>query len=71
MCTITLSYDPCLYEDHGDLPPLPEDKEFYTPEELRDILMEDLRAIYNNPNGTMPIERALDITRNAVEHEYA
>lgn len=25
---------------------LPEDKEFYTPEELRDVLIKDLRDIY-------------------------
>ena len=27
--------DPWLYEDHGDLPPLPEGKETFTPEEVR------------------------------------
>ena len=38
--------DPWLYEDHGDLPPLPEGKEYFTPEEVRDMLMEDLQEIY-------------------------
>ena len=56
MCTITLSYDPWLYEEHGALPSLSE--------EVKDLLIAD-------PNGTMPIEKALDITLKAVEYEYA
>ena len=39
--------DPWLYEDHGDLPPLPEGKESFNLEELRDILISDLNEIYD------------------------
>ena len=35
--------DPSLYDDSS---PLPEEKEFYTPEELREILINDLNEIY-------------------------
>jgi hypothetical protein len=35
--------DPTLYEDSA---PQPEEKEFYTPEELRDILISDLKDAY-------------------------
>ena len=35
--------DPTLYENSA---PLPEEKEFYTPEELRDILVSDLKEVY-------------------------
>lgn len=42
--------DPWLYEDHGDLPPLPAGKETFTPEEVRTMLMEDLREIYGVRN---------------------
>lgn len=38
--------DPWLYEDHGDLPQLPEGKESYTPEEVLDIIVKDVRKIY-------------------------
>lgn len=38
--------DPWLYEDHGDMPTLPEGKEYFTLEELRSMLKEDLREIY-------------------------
>lgn len=34
--------DPSLYDDCA---PLPEEKEFYTPEELREILISDLNEI--------------------------
>lgn len=36
--------DPSLYEEHDDLPLM--DKEYYTPEELRDMLIGDLRETY-------------------------
>ncbi len=35
--------DPKLYQDST---PLPEGKDFYTPEELREILISDLNDIY-------------------------
>ena len=38
--------DPWLYEDHGDMPSLHENKEFLTVEELRDTLLTDLHTIY-------------------------
>ena len=38
--------DPWLYEDHGDLPPLPEGKDTFTLEELREILISDLNEVY-------------------------
>lgn len=38
--------DPWLYEDHGDLPTLPEGKESFTPEEAYDLIMSDIRKIY-------------------------
>lgn len=37
--------DPWLYEDHGDLPQLQEGKESYTPEEVLDIIVKDVREI--------------------------
>jgi hypothetical protein len=37
--------DPSLYEDDG-LPALPEGKDSYTPEEVRDLLISDLNSIY-------------------------
>ena len=37
--------DPWLYEEGGDLPPLPE-KESFTPEEVIDIITKDIRRIY-------------------------
>ena len=36
--------EPSLYEDAGL--PLPEGKDCYTPEELRDLLISDLKSIY-------------------------
>jgi hypothetical protein len=36
--------DPSLYEDDGLT--LPEGKDSYTPEELRDLLISDLKSIY-------------------------
>ncbi|MBR0265638.1 MAG: hypothetical protein IJQ60_17355 [Prevotella sp.] len=48
--------DPWLYEEHSDLPSVSE--------EVRDLLTAD-------PNGTMSIEKALDITLKAVEYEYS
>lgn len=38
--------DPWLYEDHGDLSPLPEGKETFTLEEMRNILINDLNVTY-------------------------
>jgi len=38
--------DPWLYEDHGDLPPLPEGKDSFTPEEAFDLIIKDIRKIY-------------------------
>ena len=34
-----------LYEDHGDIP-LFEEKDSYTPEEVLDIILKDVRKIY-------------------------
>ncbi len=39
--------DPWLYEDHGDLPPLPEGKDTFTPDEAYEIIMNDIRHIYS------------------------
>ncbi len=41
MCTITLSYN-----EEDDLMALPEGKDSYTPEELRELLISDLNSIY-------------------------
>lgn len=38
--------DPWLYEDHGDLPSLPEGKDSFTPEEAFDLIINDIRKIY-------------------------
>lgn len=38
--------DPWLYEDHDDLPPLPEGKETFTPEEALELILNDIRGIY-------------------------
>lgn len=38
--------DPWLYEDHGNMPSLHENKELLTVEELRDTLLTDLHTIY-------------------------
>lgn len=38
--------DPWLYEDHGDLPPLPEGKDSFTPEEAFDLIINDIHKIY-------------------------
>lgn len=38
--------DPWLYEDHGDLPPLPEGKESFTLEEAYDLIVKDVCQIY-------------------------
>ena len=43
--------DPWLYEDHGDLPPLPAGKETFTPEEVLDIIMKDVRHIYETEDA--------------------
>ncbi|MBQ8127634.1 MAG: hypothetical protein IJ176_04465 [Prevotella sp.] len=43
--------DPWLYEDHGDLPQLPADKESYTPEEALNLILEDVRQIYRDNNA--------------------
>ena len=54
MCTVTLSYNekdkanPTLYVDSV---PLPEDKEYYTPEELRSLLISDINEIYGVKNA--------------------
>ena len=37
--------DHWLYENHGDLP-LHEEKETYTPEEVLDLILKDIRKIY-------------------------
>ena len=46
--------DPWLYEDHGDLPPLPEGKETFTPEEALDIILKDIRQIYQEDAVCFP-----------------
>ncbi|MBR2238887.1 MAG: hypothetical protein IJ887_13655 [Prevotella sp.] len=38
--------DPWLYEEHEELSPLPGNKEHYTLEELREILINDLDEAY-------------------------
>ena len=38
--------DPWLYEEHEELSPLPGNKERYTLEELREILINDLDEVY-------------------------
>lgn len=43
--------DPWLYEDHGDVPPLPEGKETFTPEEALDIILKDIRHIYETEDA--------------------
>ena len=47
--------DPWLYEDHGDLPPLPEGKETFTLEEFREILLDDIREIYNEKDDGVSV----------------
>lgn len=47
--------DPWLYEDHGDLPPLPQAKETFSLDEFRDILIDDLRDIYNVKDETVSV----------------
>ncbi len=42
---LTDEHDAWLFEDHGDMP-LPKDKELFTPEEAYDIIMDDIRKIY-------------------------
>ena len=46
--------DPWLYEDHGDLPPMPEGKETFTPEEALDIILKDIRQIYEEDAVRVP-----------------
>ena len=47
MARYSIDYsDPWLYEDHDDLPLLPEGRDSFTLEEFRDMLMEDLRDVY-------------------------
>ena len=43
--------DPYLWEDHGDLPPLPEGKDTFTPEEAYKIIMADIRKIYDEDDA--------------------
>lgn len=43
--------DPYLWEDHGDLPQLPEGKETFTPEEAYKIIMADIRKIYDEDDA--------------------
>ena len=38
--------DSQLWEDDGDMPPLPEGQESFTPEEAYQIIMSDIRKIY-------------------------
>lgn len=38
--------DPWLFEDHGDLPSLPDGKGYFTPEEALDLVLKDIRDIY-------------------------
>lgn len=46
---LNLNYDDtAIYEDNC---PMPEEKEFYTPEELREILISDLNKIYGTKNA--------------------
>lgn len=42
--------DPWLWEEHGDLP-LPKDKETFTPEEVLEIILDDIHKIYKE-DGT-------------------
>ncbi len=43
--------DPTLYEDSV---PMPEEKDYYSPEELREILVSDLNEIYGVKEFMMP-----------------
>lgn len=43
--------DPYLWEDHGDLPSLPEGKDTFTPEEAYQIIMADIRKIYDEDDS--------------------
>lgn len=39
--------DPWLYQDHGDLPPLLDGKDTFTPEELLELILKDIQQIYD------------------------
>ena len=55
MCTITLSYnekDKAASEKLKNSASLPEEKEFYTPEDLREILVNDLNEYYGVKSET-------------------
>ena len=43
--------DPWLWEDHGDLPPLPKGKETFTPEEALEMILDDVRHIYGEDDA--------------------
>ncbi|MBQ9190348.1 MAG: hypothetical protein IJ142_01945 [Bacteroidaceae bacterium] len=47
--------DPWLYEDHDDLPPLAEGKDTFTLEEFREILLDDIRKIYNEQDEEVSV----------------
>ena len=54
MARYSIDYsDPWLYEDHDDLPPLPE-KESFTPEEALDMILKDIRQIYKDDAVCVP-----------------
>lgn len=55
MCTVTLSYnekDKAASEKLKNSASLPEEKEFYTPEELREVLVNDLNEYYGVKSET-------------------
>ena len=43
--------DPWLYEDHGDMPQLPKDKDTFTPEEALEIILDDIRKMYKEDDA--------------------
>ena len=43
--------DPWLFEEDSDMPPLPECKETFTPEEALEIILKDIRQIYEKEDA--------------------
>ena len=74
--------DPWLYEDHGDLP-LFEEKDSYTPEEVLDIILKDVRKIYAEEDMSakgiealkqkeeLTVEEMQALLLNMVDEEYS
>lgn len=74
--------DPWLYEDHGDIP-LFEEKDSYTPEEVLDIILKDVRKIYAEEDMSakgiealkqkeeLTVEEMQALLLNMVDEEYS